>query len=252
MSLKFAACIVIAWTVAAAGAARSEEPPGRNAAVAADTIAAADLSSEVPALTALHDVVFPLWHHAWPDSDVAMMKDLLPRAGDLVRGVDEAALPGILRDKEGAWKTGVAALDASLERYRRAAEAGDRDALMNAVESFHRDFETLVRVVRPRSPELDAYHVELYRIVHRHLPHHELTNLRAAADSLGFRCRDLGQAPAPRWFTGDADSLRSAIVVLCGRTEALRDAAAHGDWGPIGEAVDAVHGQYRRVEALFD
>jgi len=69
-----------------------------------------ELKAEVPALRAMHTVIYPLWHKAWPEKDFEMMKRLLPKVQEHVQDVTEAELPGILRDKQAKWDEGVAAL----------------------------------------------------------------------------------------------------------------------------------------------
>jgi hypothetical protein len=213
---------------------------------------AAELKAEVPALTAFHEVIMPLWHTAWPEKDTAMMKDLLPRVREHVQAVEEAELPGILRDKKDAWEEGLGRLRADLASYEKAAAGDDQAALMDAVESLHADFEKQVRVVRPVMKELDAYHVELYKIYHRHLPAKDLESLREASVALSERCARLSEASVPAWCEDKADTLSAEIGVLCERTRALRETAGGESWEPAAVAVEAVHDQYRKVEALFD
>ena len=47
-----------------------------------------ELEARVPALTAFHEVVYPLWHEAWPAKDVDALVALRPKieAGVEARG----------------------------------------------------------------------------------------------------------------------------------------------------------------------
>jgi len=246
----------ISWVTALAGVMiwswAAAEPPCPSHDTEASKAEAAELKAEVPALTAFHEVIFPLWHEAWPEKDTAQMKELLPRVREHVKAVSEAELPGILRDKKPAWDEGLGRLQADLAAYETAAAADDQAGLMDAVESLHTDFEKQVRVVRPVMKELDAYHVELYKIYHRYLPAKDLASLREASVALSDRCGVLSEAPSPDWFADKADTLAAEVGVLCERTRALRAASAGEEWEPAAAAVEAVHDQYRRVEALFD
>ena len=58
-----------------------------------------ELSASVPELSEMHDVVYPLWHTAFPDKDFALIKELLPQMDALMQKLDEAELPGILRER---------------------------------------------------------------------------------------------------------------------------------------------------------
>ena len=69
----------------------------------------AETRAEVPALMEMHEVIYPLWHEAWPNKDVKMMNELLPQVQQHVTAVEKSELPGILRDKQAAWAEQVTA-----------------------------------------------------------------------------------------------------------------------------------------------
>ncbi|MEW6335913.1 MAG: hypothetical protein ACOY3Y_14730 [Acidobacteriota bacterium] len=212
----------------------------------------AEVKAEVPALADFHDVIFPLWHEAWPNKDVALMKELLPQAREGVGAIEKTELPGILRDKQAAWSKGVAALRESLAAYERAAAAGDQQALLDAVEQLHARYETLVRTVRPPMKEFDAYHQVLYQVFHKLMPAGDLDGLGAAAEEMAARCQVLAAAPLPKRFAPREASVRPALGELCARTEALREALKGGEVARVNTAVGAVHDQYQAIEKLFE
>lgn len=212
----------------------------------------AELQATVPELTALHEVITPLWHDAWPNKNTDMVKQLLP---DLRKGVDavaKAALPGILRDKADAWKSGVASLESSTAACEKAAQANDTQAMFDAVEKVHANFEGLVRVVKPPMKELDAYHQTLYTLYHKALPAGDLAAIRAAASELGTKCDALTAAPLPRRATGREEKVKSAIASLCTATTELRSVPAEAKIDAFTPAVEKVHSAYQAVEAAFE
>lgn len=211
-----------------------------------------DTKAEVPALSEFHEVIYPLWHNAWPDKDFDMMRELLPQVREHVVEVQKAELPGILREKRVAWNEGVERLTATLALYEQAAEGDDEQALLDAVEKIHGDFESLIRLVRPPMRELDAYHVVLYRIYHYYTPQKQVEELRQAAAELTSACDALGQAPAPRRHAEKAGQLATEVKDLCSRTDLLREVAAGSEWEPIAEAVEQVHTQYMAVAGIFE
>lgn len=212
----------------------------------------AELKAEVPALNAFHEVIYPLWHTAWPERDFKLMKELLPDVQKHVAAVVKAELPGILRDKKAEWNESVGALTATLATYEKAAAANDEKNLLGAVEEIHSRYEALVRIIRPPMKELDAYHVVLYQIYHHFGPEKQLEPLRGAAAELGGKCEALAKAEAPRWFKGDREKLAAEIGALCARTGELREAAKGEAWDPVAAAVEAVHTQYQKVAAVFE
>lgn len=69
----------------------------------------AEATASVPALDSFHEVIFKIWHEAWPKKDAAMMQRLLPEVEKGISEVASAQLPGILREKKAAWEEGVKA-----------------------------------------------------------------------------------------------------------------------------------------------
>jgi hypothetical protein len=211
-----------------------------------------ELKTDVPALREFHEVIYPLWHNAWPNQDYDLMKQLLPRVREHVQAIRQAELPGILRETQADWSEGVAGLAATLALYEKAAEADDHPGLLDAVEQIHSDFESLVRVIRPAMRELDAYHVVLYRIYHYYTPEKRVEELRQAAGELKSACTTLSEAPAPRRHADKAEQLGREVAELCSRTDRLGEAVAQDAWKPIAEAVEQVHTQYVAVQDIFD
>jgi len=219
---------------------------------AAEGVPAGETSADVPALSEFHEVIFPLWHEAWPAKNVQMMKELLPQVQEHVRNIREAELPGILRDHKAAWDEGVKALGETTARYEKAAAANDEKALLDAVEALHARFEGLVRVVRPAMKELDAYHVELYRVYHKLMPAKDVAGVREASVTMAKRCQDLVAAPVPKRFASREAEIRAVFASLCKATDGLAEAAKGQDPDRVSKAVEAVHSEYQKTEKLFE
>jgi hypothetical protein len=214
----------------------------------------AELKAEVPELTELHEVIYPLWHGAWPEKNYAQMKELLPQVKKDVAAVEAAKLPGILRDKQDDWDAGVKKLTAATTSYEAAVAANDEKAMLDSVEALHGEFESLIRLVRPRSAELEAYHVVLYQIYHHHGPEQQLEALRPATVELGAKCEELSKADAPRRIAGDEAKVKqytAGVADLCAKTQELMKTAAGDDWKAISQAIETVHTQYQAVERLI-
>jgi hypothetical protein len=207
-----------------------------------------DLRTEVPALSEYHDVIRPLWHDAWPNRDLALVGSLLPDAKRNQEALEGTPLPGILRDKQDAWQHGVQAMRAALTAAEKGLAAGDPQATLDAVEELHADYEKLVRLIRPPMKELDAYHQELYRVVHRLVPAGELAALPAAAATLVERCTTLQQAPLPKRLAGREATLKPAFATLCTATAELQATAGSQDKAKLEAAVDSVHAAYQAAE----
>jgi hypothetical protein len=212
---------------------------------------AAETRSEVPALTEFHEVIFPLWHEAWPHKNYKMMRDLLPQVKDHLARITAARLPGILHEKQDAWDKGVAELKEVVAQYEAAAGGGPDQALADAVETLHERYEALVRLIRPAMKELDAFHVVLYRVYHHELPGKAFDKIAISAGEMADRCAGLAKAPVPKRFTGLEPKLGPAIASLCEATTALKTTAAGNDHAATAKAVETVHAAYEGVAALF-
>jgi hypothetical protein len=211
----------------------------------------AELRAEVPALEAFHEVMYELWHGAWPERDVTRITQLLPDVVQAADAIGEAPLPGILRDKQAAWDAEVAALNAAVESYREAAASGAEQQMLDAVEALHSHFEKLVRIIRPVMDELQSYHVVLYQVYHSDLPQGDTAALAKHSRELDQRCTELAAAAVPQRFAAIEGDLREAVTALCAATSNLQQAAdAGGD--QAGDAIETVHTRYQAVEGLFD
>lgn len=210
-----------------------------------------ETTSQVPALFAFHDVIAPLWHEAWPNKNFAMMRELLPQVEQRVAAIQKAELPGILHDKEAAWKKGVEALAAAAARMKSSLAASEDQASLDAVEELHARFEQLVRVIRPPMKELDAYHVALYELYHKALPTKDLTRIDSLAGELVTRCQTLGAAATPKRFAAREAELKQGVALLCEATGSLAALPADAPVATVETAVERVHTRYQAVEGLF-
>lgn len=218
----------------------------------AEDVADPELAAKVPALVALHEVVAPLWHEAYPERDLAKVRELLPALKDGVAKVEAATLPGILRDKAEPWRAGVASLVAATAACERSLAAGDVDATLAAVEEVHARFEALVRTVRPRLKELETYHVALYPLVHRAAPARSLEALRSGTPPLVSACEALVKAQLPSRMAAKAEVFASGASALCAATARLAELGAGADLDATLAQLDAVHTQYQALEHALD
>lgn len=210
-----------------------------------------ETSSEVPALSAFHEVIYPLWHDAWPNKNYAMMKELLPQVQKDVATLQAVTLPGILRDKEEAWGSGIKVLSTTLKQYETAAAKNDEPGLLKAVETLHSSFEDLVRVVRPPMKELEAFHVELYKIYHHALPDKNWDEVTTGAALMSERCKELLAAPLPKRFADQEKSIHQELSLLSWRTKILNEACTAKNWFDAPDAVENVHTQYQKIAEIL-
>lgn len=212
-----------------------------------------EISSSVPELFDFHEVVYPLWHTAYPNKDYALFKQLLPDVNAGVEKIYAAKLPGILRDKEKEWNGGLDKLRASVADYNKACEENNEAGMLTAAEELHSNFEMLVRIVKPVTKEVDEFHKVLYMIYHHYGPNKNTEELSKAIDDLYLRADELKNCVLPKWATDKKDEFTKATDELYISTKELKDLKdSKSDDKQIQISIDKVHTNYQKLEALFD
>src|SRR5665647_2096137 len=84
------------------------------------TIDSTEITSSVPELFKFHDVIYVIWHEAYPSKDIPALKSIVGKIQTDMGNINNAQLPGILKDKAGKWQDGLKVLNASAENYYAA------------------------------------------------------------------------------------------------------------------------------------
>jgi hypothetical protein len=211
-----------------------------------------ELQASVPALNDLHEVVYPLWHTAYPNKDYDMIEQLLPQADELTAKLDEAKLPGILRDKQAAWDERKDGLKTALAGLHKAVDADDEEEMLEQTEAFHSAFEMLVRTIRPIAPELEAFHQELYKLYHYYAPQYDLDQIRAAAGAMQEKLPPLKKAELPKRVADRKKDFDVAVVDLEAAVNELAGIARTGEKDKVLGAVEKTHAAYVRAQGVFE
>jgi hypothetical protein len=206
----------------------------------------------VPELAEFHEIIYPLWHTAWPAKDTTMVRELWPAVQRHVAAVSKAELPGILRDKKPAWQAGLERLAAAESAYGAALEADAPEPRLAAVEELHAAFEGLVRTIRPVLPELAAFHEVLYRIYHYDLPASDAAALAGRLPALTGAMDTLNGASLPERRAAARERFEAARRELSAAVESVAKIASGEDWPRTAAAVETMHTAYQAVERVFD
>lgn len=212
-----------------------------------------EIDSSVPELFDFHEVIYPIWHTAYPNKDVTMLKDMVPEVNKGAERIYSANLPGILRDKADEWIKGVEKFRNSVKLYNTAAEGNDEKQMLDAAEVLHADFEMLVRIIRPVTKEIDEFHKVLYMIYHHYWPNNNTAEFNKAVDDLLVRAEELKTCVLPKWAEGKSDSFVKAADELYNSTKELNDLKLQNkNKDEIEKGIEKVHTDYQKLEALFD
>ncbi|MCL4808723.1 MAG: hypothetical protein KJ062_13185 [Thermoanaerobaculia bacterium] len=211
-----------------------------------------ETEARVPALSAFHAVVYPLWHEAWPNKDVEALVALAPKVEAGVEAIAKAELPGILRDKKATWEAAVARLRTVAGEYAAAASKKDGPALLDAAEDLHSQFERMVRIVRPVLKEIEAFHATLYVLYHRQLDPFALDAVSQSVRTMKGQVGPLSAASLPERLKAKAGDFEAARARLATAVDAAVASLDGKDEKAIRAAIELLHTRYQEVEAVFD
>jgi len=221
-------------------------------AVAAWPVLAQETEGTVPELAAFHEVIYPIWHTAYPEKDIAMLKSLVPQVNELAAKVFTAKLPGILRDKQAKYDAGLAEFRASVEAYAAAAKGSDDKAMLDAAEVLHAKYERLVRILQPVLKEMDAFHKVLYVVYHTDLPAKDWAAVRAAAPDLKAKAEAVTAAKLPTRLQPKTEAFTEASGELVKAATVLAGLGPEADGAAVEQAVQKLHSRYQDLEKIFD
>ncbi len=208
--------------------------------------------AEVPELSQFHEVIFKIWHSAWPDKNIGMLVELLP---DIRRDSDtlaKAQLPGILREKEGVWKQNIELLLSIVADYAGASSPVDSAKLLDAAERLHGQYEKLVRITRPPLEELEAFHQVLYMIYHHYLPGQDKLKLVSSVKELKEKMKVLNSATLPDRLKKNEQAFIAARAALAKSVKALDVSKLNNDFNKFESQVETVHSDYQTLQKLFE
>lgn len=214
-------------------------------------ISEAEITAEVPELDAIHELMYPLWHGAFPAQDYDSIRQLVPQFEPMIEAVDSVELPGILRHKQEGWDAGKAVMLASYEGLKQAMESNDNAAMLSHTEAFHVGYEQLVRTIRPLVPELESFHQELYKLIHYYGPADDYTKMHDAFVAMNEKLEPLKGVTLPERLAEHQADFEAGVAALEERLGELDQALHDLDADEISTAVDAVHSAYGALEGLF-
>jgi hypothetical protein len=221
------------------------------AGASAQTPKESELKAEVPALTAMHEVIMPMWHDAWPKKDTAALAGMLLQIKKHAAAVAKAELPGILRDKANVWLEGVRTLQASVADYKTAVNAKDDAALLKAAEKLHSDYEALGKIVRPVLKEMDDFHGSLYVLYHYQLTPFDKAGATESIKALKTKMDALNAAALPDRLKARQDAFTAQRARLSKAVDELVSLMTGAEESRIRQGIEQMHIEYEKLEKVF-
>ncbi|MBU4267246.1 MAG: hypothetical protein KJ808_00105 [Acidobacteria bacterium] len=217
-----------------------------------DQIPDPETDSTVPELIDFHDIIYPIWHTAFPAKDYNALRGFLPEIEAGMARINAAALPGILREKKQAWESGLAEFNWAVDAYKKAAAGSDDQALLDAAELLHMRFEMQVRAIRPVAREVDAYHKVLYVVYHKYLPEKKYAEIGNVAADMVAKAEAVTKATLSKRLAAKIEAFQAAAAKLLAETKALEAAGKAGLEKDIPQLVEKVHSAYQALEKVFN
>ena len=225
---------------------------GLGFVLVAEQIPNPETESTVPELIDFHDIIYPIWHTAFPAKDYTALRGFVAEINAQAAKINAAALPGILREKKQVWESGLAEFNLAVVAYNRSAAGSDNQALLDAAESLHARFEMLVRAIRPVAKEVDAYHKILYVVYHNYLPEKKYAEIYKVAPDMVVKADAITMATLAPRLAAKTEAFQAAAAKLLAETKLLEAAGKAGLEKDIASLVEKVHGAYQNLEKVFD
>ncbi|MEW6507791.1 MAG: hypothetical protein AB1432_08615 [Bacteroidota bacterium] len=211
-----------------------------------------ETSSDVPELTEFHQVIYQLWHTAWPEKNIPMLKSLLPDIQEGMEKINKVELTGILRDKKPKWEEVLKKLNDCVDAFKSAIEKDNAKEILDEAEKLHSLYEGLVRVVKPMVKEVDAFHQVLYMLFHYYAPEYNLEKIKESAAEMKNKMTDVMKAQLSKRLESRIEKFNSARSELDKAVNELNESIETNNKDQIIKAVDKVHDKYQELEKVFD
>lgn len=215
-------------------------------------LTATDTETRVPALMDFHQVIYPIWHQAYPEKDYAALRGFVKEINERFTRIEQAELPGILRHRRTAWDQGLANLKKSVEDYNRAAAGNDNQKLLDAAEELHMRYEMMVRVILPVLKEIEEYHKVLYVVYHKYLPEKNFDNIKNTAPEMVSLAEAITRAKLMNRLEAKQKEFNRLAGRLLQETQILATTCESGDNSAIMKDVETAHTAYMNLVELFE
>jgi hypothetical protein len=212
----------------------------------------AQITANVPELDSLHEPVALLWHNAYPNRDYTLIRGTLPKLDASVFRLKQADLPGILHGKQGEWDAEIKTLESSLDELHKAADVDDGKSMIKGVESIHSSYEKLTRIIRPKLPELESFHQELYKVYHYYMPGYDLERIRVTIPLMNDKLGALKKASLPSNLRGKQNDFDMMVLKLDASLKELEKSVKTDNKEEIQSAVNQLHSNYQGMETILN
>lgn len=199
-----------------------------------------------------HNVIAPVWHGAYPDSNLdAMMaagpdfeKALIPIAGI------EAKMKNVSR--KAAFLMNREKLANYVKRYAAACKAGYKDSLYALLPDLHEAFEKTASACLPTPyPEFDGLVVTVNLILNTHLPKNNTKGIIGSTETLVAKAKNLTVSSLPTSLRNKENVFLpefQAIQALAGQ---IQECCARKDMAKYKPLAEELKGKLAAFESEY-
>lgn len=217
-----------------------------------DSTMAHEISGNVPELMEFHNVIYEIWHDAYPKKDITALKSYVNDVNSYAEKVYDAKLPGILRDKETKWQAGLEELRKAVDDYNISAGGSNDEQMLNAAENLHSKFEMMIRIIKPVLKEVDEFHKVLYVVYHKYLPEKNYDAIKSVSGDLKSKAEAIVNAKPNKKVESRLEQFKTAAEDLLNAVNQLAEICKGNDNTQIENGVEEMHTKYQALEAVFD
>jgi hypothetical protein len=211
-----------------------------------------ETNGEVKELSDFHEIIYPIWHTAYPENDYKTLRSYDTEVTQLAGKIYSAKLPGILRDKQDKWNRGLAEFKNAVEEYSRTAKDTNSRAMLDAAENLHSKFEMMVRIIRPVLKEVDEFHKVLYIVYHKDLPGEDYEAIKNSCKDFINKAESIVKAKLPKRMDNKKEKFMNAANDLLLASKELEKICEAGVNEKIKPAVNTLHTKYQNLENTFE
>ena len=209
---------------------------------------------KIDGIKQFHDALFPLWHSTLPDSDFQSIRDAAPRLKEEYQKIVKAEIPPYYQHVKDKFILERDQLGLAVHELDTIAGASSEDyeMLPQAVEDVHSAFEEMVRVLAPRTKEVEDFHLVMYPLWHEALPKSDWATIQARVPILRAEMDTLMTTPVPQWLAGKELRIIETRDALDKEVNLLVAACKSDNTAEIKKALESVHSHFRTLDEVFD
>jgi hypothetical protein len=210
-----------------------------------------ETETKIPALEDFHEIIYPIWHTAYPEKDYKALRGFLEDVNTKAEKVYMIKLPGILREKQAKWDVGIADFKKAVIEYNNMANGNDDKGLLDAAEKMHSKYEMLIRIINPSLKEIDNFHKTLYVIYHKYLPEKDYKKIYSLTGELLTKAEAITKVKLSKRLEARTMPFNEAANNLLSSVKELKDISEKGDGSAVEKAVEKMHSNYEKLDAVF-